>query len=54
MSKLRVVENMKTIEDLFSNLSKQEEIPVSVHNGQDKKYAMLKFLEDDNISIYRV
>jgi hypothetical protein len=47
MSKLRVVENMKTIEDLFSNLSKQEEIPVSVHNGQDKKYAMLKFLEDE-------
>lgn len=47
MSKLRVIESGKTIGDLFTNLARQEEIPVSVHNEEEKMYAMLKFLDDE-------
>lgn len=52
MSNLRIIDSEKTISDLFSNLSKHEEIPISVHFGEEKKFAMLKFLDNEELPFF--
>lgn len=49
MSKLKVIDNPKTIEDLFLNLAKEEEIPISIHNQHMKNHALLRFHDGEDM-----
>jgi hypothetical protein len=47
MSNMRIIDSEKIISDLFKNLSKNEEIPISFHFRGEKMFAKLRFLDNE-------